>query len=217
MLDFGCGCGRQARQLLCQSTPPQEYLGLDKDAELIEWCQANLASFHQGFSFRHHAVGTPRTGASPSPDQPRVRRFPAAGDHYTLVNAHSVFTHLLADQTLFYLEECARVMTARALFCSTWFLFDARWFAAANPSTISLHVSGDDPTAAVYYDWTWLRQTLRRVGLRIVRVGWTKVPGFQNTIWMARGEQFPDLADGLTPPDTVLGFGSSSVDLVPPR
>ena len=53
VLDFGCGCGRLARQLMLQRHPPADYLGLDLNRAAIDWCGQNLASHAFGFHFRH--------------------------------------------------------------------------------------------------------------------------------------------------------------------
>src|SRR4051794_40460890 len=43
VFDFGCGCGRLARQMIQQQPRPQRYLGVDLNLPLIEWCQQNLS------------------------------------------------------------------------------------------------------------------------------------------------------------------------------
>ena len=37
VLDFGCGCGRVARQLIQQRPSPQRYIGLDVHPGAIAW------------------------------------------------------------------------------------------------------------------------------------------------------------------------------------
>jgi trans-aconitate methyltransferase len=43
VFDFGCGCGRVARQLIQQQPRPQRYLGVDLHAGMVEWCRRELA------------------------------------------------------------------------------------------------------------------------------------------------------------------------------
>jgi SAM-dependent methyltransferase len=38
VFDFGCGCGRVARQLMLQHPRPQRYLGIDLHRGMIAWC-----------------------------------------------------------------------------------------------------------------------------------------------------------------------------------
>ncbi|HZO07354.1 MAG TPA: class I SAM-dependent methyltransferase, partial [Solirubrobacterales bacterium] len=59
VLDFGCGCGRLARQLIQQQPQPQRYLGIDLHPVMVEWCAANLAPAAPQFEFRHHDVHYP--------------------------------------------------------------------------------------------------------------------------------------------------------------
>jgi SAM-dependent methyltransferase len=54
--DFGCGCGRVARQLIQQSPQPRRYLGIDIHAEMIRWCQRALTPVAPQFHFLHHDV-----------------------------------------------------------------------------------------------------------------------------------------------------------------
>src|SRR2546425_460600 len=56
VFDFGCGCGRVARQLIQQRPQPDRYVGVDLHRGMIEWCKANLAPHAPGFEFHHHNV-----------------------------------------------------------------------------------------------------------------------------------------------------------------
>jgi SAM-dependent methyltransferase len=59
VLDFGCGCGRLARQFLQQQPRPGRYLGFDRHAGMIDWCRSQLAPAATTFYFRHHNAWHP--------------------------------------------------------------------------------------------------------------------------------------------------------------
>ncbi len=208
IFDFGCGCGRNARQLMLQAAPPERYVGIDIHRGMIGWCRAHLAPRATGFEFHHHDVWN-RTYA---PENSRNEHLPLTpyGKDFTLVNAHSVFTHLLEHQTRFYLRECRDLLGKGGLLRTTWFFFHRDWFPVLAPHQHCLYVNEIDPTQAVYYDWDFFLELLRELGLKIVDVVWTKKAGYQSALYLAAGDAFEDLAPELTPPPVILGFGPST-------
>ncbi len=206
IFDFGCGCGRNARQLLLQHEPPQRYVGVDVHPGMIRWCQKHLKRRGVDVRFDHHDVWSPTY----APENSRRETLPLRqyGDDFTLVNAHSVFTHLYERQTEFYLEECRALIADRGILRTTWFFFNREWFPVLAPHQHSLFVNDFDPSQAVYYDWGYLLDLLRRLELVIVHVNWTSKPGYQNEVYLAKGTA-EDVSGGFTPPPTVLGFGGS--------
>ena len=54
VFDFGCGCGRVARQLLQQKVVPERYVGIDLNKQSIDWCVENLSRINENFSFHHY-------------------------------------------------------------------------------------------------------------------------------------------------------------------
>ena len=56
VFDFGCGCGRIARQLLQQNPRPHRYVGIDVNSEMIDWCKKHLSPIDTNFQFFHHDV-----------------------------------------------------------------------------------------------------------------------------------------------------------------
>src|SRR5262249_30764548 len=125
VFDFGCGCGRVARQLILQRPQPRRYLGIDLHRGMVAWCRKNLSPIVPQFQFAHHDVFMTNFN---SKSTNRVLPFPANDSEFTLVNAHSVFTHLTEEQIAFYLQECARILRPTGILHSTWFLFDKRNF-----------------------------------------------------------------------------------------
>ena len=191
VFDFGCGCGRLARQLIQQQPRPSRYLGIDLHAGMIAWCDRHLSPLAPNFEFRHHDVYNYHF--NPGSDKPRVLAFPTE-DTFSLVEAWSVFTHLTEDQTVQYLAEVKRILAPSGEFHSTWFLFDkSDGFPMMTDAQNALYVAVVDPSAAVIYDRSWLRRAAEAVGLVIYKV-WPVVPaarGFQWHVLMCESGRRP--------------------------
>ena len=113
VFDFGCGCGRVARQLLQQDPKPRSYVGIDVNNGLVEWCQENLSPVDQNFRFFHHDVYSPNY--APGNRLQLALPLPANDGEFTLVIAHSVFTHLTRTQAEYYLSEIRRILGPRGM------------------------------------------------------------------------------------------------------
>lgn len=183
VFDFGCGCGRVARQLMQQDPRPERYLGIDLHRGMVEWCRTNLEPAAPGFRFVHHDVFS--ASFNPGEDKPMTERFPADSDEFTLVIAHSVFTHLVESQVEHYLREVARILRPDGVLLSTWFFFEKDDFPMMQEWTNALYINLVDPSAAVIFDKTWTRETARKAGLTLVAVQAPKIRGFQWTCTFA--------------------------------
>src|SRR5262249_2466455 len=139
--------------------------------------QREPGAFAPTFEFHHHDVFN--YNFNPGPSKPRVLPFPEPDDSATLVNAFSVFTHLTQEEAPYYLGEVARVLTDRGAFHSTWFLFDKREFPPLQEGIDALYTSYVDPSAAVFFDRSWLRRCARAAGLVITKAKRPDVRGYQ--------------------------------------
>jgi SAM-dependent methyltransferase len=177
IFDFGCGCGRMARQLLQMARPPDRYLGIDLHRGMISWCRQHLEPLHAGFRFHHHDVYNrsfnPLAEAQTAP-------FPVGGERFRVVLAWSVFTHLLQDQVEFYLREAARSLEPNGTLVSTWFLFDRAGFPMLQASQAALYINPVDLSNAVIFDREWFQRVARDVGLTISDV---KPPAIRGYAW----------------------------------
>ena len=184
ILDFGCGCGRLARQLTQQRPRPERYAGLDLHPGMIAWCEENLGPRAPGFTFHHHDVFY--EAFNPGPGKSLWRPFPFGDCEFTLVIALSVFTHLTEDQAEHYLAEVARVLAADGLFMSTWFLFDKRDFPMMQTEQNALFINAADIRNAVIYDRVWLVERAAAAGLTICAAKAPEIRGFHWYISMRR-------------------------------
>ena len=164
VFDFGCGCGRIARQMMLNGRLPLRYLGVDPHKGMIEWCRGNISARAPQFQFRHHDVFQEFMNPDGTFDTVPL---PIADDSVTLFLAWSVFTHLLAPDAEYYLRELARVLSPNGVAVTTWFLFDKRDFPMMQEFQNALYISDFDPTNAVIFDRRWLEQTIANAGLAI--------------------------------------------------
>jgi SAM-dependent methyltransferase len=186
VFDFGCGCGRVARQLIQQQPPPQRYLGVDLHPEMIRWCQANLTPAASSFTFVHHDVF--HESYNPGANKPRSRTLPTSDECATLVIAHSVFTHIVQDDVEFYLHELARILRPDGVARATFFLFDKRAFPMMEPHRNALYTDPFFLTDAVILDREWLRRACDRAGLAIVAAVPPEFRGFQWVLTLMRAD-----------------------------
>ncbi len=181
VFDLGSGCGRLARQLLQQHPRPQNYLGVDLHAGMVEWSRRNLSAVDPNFQFIHHDVyerGFNPGGHALDHSQPLPGRDASA----SLIIAWSLFTHVVQDDITYYLDQCARILRPGGLIRSTWFLFDKRYFPMMQTFQNALYINPVNPTNAVIIDRKWLLETLLSVGLTVASTTPPATRGFQWTI-----------------------------------
>jgi SAM-dependent methyltransferase len=198
VFDFGCGCGRVARQLILQRPRPKRYVGIDLHRGMVEWCQKNLEPVAKGFEFHHHDVFN--VSLNPGEGKPQTAPFPVRPHSFSLVNAHSVFTHLTETQAEHYLRETARILEPTGVLRSTWFVFDKEVFPMMQEFQNALFINDRDPSNAVIFDRAWLRTTASDAGLVIYSITPPAVRGFQWEVRMTPRRKGVEEAE--FPPDT---------------
>jgi SAM-dependent methyltransferase len=176
VFDFGCGCGRLARQMIQQHPRPQRYIGVDRHKGMIEWCRGNLAAHAPGFEFSHHDVFHDQLNPGGTPGHLPL---PACDGEVTLFIGWSVFTHLLEPDTEFYVRELSRVLSPDGIAVTTWFLFDKGDFPMMQEFQNALLINAQDPTNAVIFDKDWMLNQLARAGLVVTAVVPPSIRGFQ--------------------------------------
>ena len=183
VFDFGCGCGRLARQLIQQHPRPGRYKGVDRHKGMVAWCQENLAPLAPGIEFQHHDVFHEALNPTGAPGHLPL---PAADRDVTLFIAWSVFTHLLEPDAEFYLQELGRVLSPTGVAVCTWFMFDKGDFPMMQEFQNALMINATDPTNAVIFDRAWLINQLAKVDLVATRIVPPDIKGFQWTIHLER-------------------------------
>lgn len=121
VLDVGCGVGRIAFALAQFLTPQGSYDGFDNFPSGVEWCQEHYPQHLANFRFQH--VGIFNALYYPFGDiKPSEFIFPYADNTFDLVVLNSVFTHMLPEDVMHYLDEIRRVMAPGGKCFISWFL-----------------------------------------------------------------------------------------------
>jgi SAM-dependent methyltransferase len=209
VLDFGCGCGRLARQMLQQDPRPQRYTGFDLHAGMIRWCERNLTPHAPGFSFVHHDVGNALF--NPGGRKPALLPMPAKSGSISLLIAYSVFTHTVQSHAEYYLREAARVLRPDGVIAASFFLFEKRFFPMMQDFQNALYINADDPWNAVVFDREWLQAVLASLGLGVVRAEPPAVRGFQ---WMLHIRRVATGDPIVTLPEDRAPFGQVRASVV---
>jgi SAM-dependent methyltransferase len=215
VFDFGCGCGRQARQLLLQTPRPRRYVGIDPNREMIAWCRSNLTPADPNFQFRHHDVYSP--SYAPDNSIKLAEPFPVEDGAFSLVLAHSVFTHLTQAQTDYYLHEVARVLAPDGLAFTSWFFFDRRSFPFLAEGRHCLFVDENAPSEAVIFDREWVLEAVRRAGLSVWRTHPPSIAGHQWSVFLTR--RSPGTVDDFPVGDELAEWlcGATAKPMAAPR
>ena len=135
----------------------------------------------------HHDVYN--AGFNPDPHLPWVLPFPVPDRSVSIVEAWSVFTHLLEAQAEHYLDEVARVLTDDGLLICTFFLFDKAGFPFMQESQNALYINETDPTNAVVFDRAWLEAGLAARDLELVRADPPTIRGYHWRLRIGRAGQ----------------------------
>ncbi len=123
VLDVGCGIGRMAIPLT-ESLRGGSYAGFDVGREMVRWCSRHITPLHPEFEFTWAPVYNSKY--NPFGDLSAAEfRFPYPDASFDFAFATSLFTHLVHDEALHYLEETARVLRPGGTCFLTFFLLSA--------------------------------------------------------------------------------------------
>jgi SAM-dependent methyltransferase len=128
LLDWGCGAGRLAVGIREHLGRIRDYHGVDVQAELIEWAQANLAG--PGFRFTCLDVSNERY----NPDGSKERTIAAEPGSIDVLYAYSVFSHMTDEDTAAYLALIGKALTPTGRAMVTCFVEEGVPAWEENPS-----------------------------------------------------------------------------------
>jgi len=187
VLDFGCGIGRVAVQLLSRDQPPRGYLGIDIMPSVIDFCRAEIQPRFPKTVFAL-AAGT-NDHYDRRIDTSVIAQSPAElttqyGGRFTHAFAFSVFTHLYAADFITALRFVGTLIRAGGEFLFTAFTLTAfaRAMIAAGTTDFPLDrheyreegrvMIGDptDPLAFIAYDPSLITAMVAEAGLIITKI-----------------------------------------------
>lgn len=117
-LDFGCGQGRIANGLIFGKYKISEYYGIDTVKSFITWCKNWISKFNSSYTFKHLNAKNSRYNNSAN----SLLSLPLKNNSIDIVFLNSVFSHMLADDVLFYLKEFYRVLVEGGTIYLTGFI-----------------------------------------------------------------------------------------------
>jgi SAM-dependent methyltransferase len=188
VLEIGCGSGRNALALL---TYDVTYQGMDIYRPYISWCTDNIASQNPSFRFHHADIYNGFYNASGKARSDEFR-FPFPDSSFDLIFLTSVFTHMMEDDAIHYIQEISRLLVRGGGMYATFFLLNKESNALmdagkAHPKMETF--SGrtkvalkDDPEAAVGLDEAAILGAIKTSGLD------AKPPAYGS--WSGRSDYF---------------------------
>lgn len=170
-LDVGCGCGAVPIQLnLYSGISPEpmwqgQYHGTDVDRRMINWCEKHLGSAHMHFT--HHDYWS----ATYNPSGTRRLSFDVPDGWADVILMKSVLTHLLPEDTDFYLQETKRTLAPTGTAVLTAMLFEEitpeirSRYPHEGKGGIYRFLRPDSPESSIALHRTWVDERMREAGL----------------------------------------------------
>jgi ubiquinone/menaquinone biosynthesis C-methylase UbiE len=124
VLDIGCGCGRVAIHL-ADYLAQGRYVGIDNLKKLITWCNNNIRPKYPDIEFQYVDVYSGEYNKQGSIQASRFF-FPFPDNHFNMVFAVSLFTHMFLPDIDRYLQEISRILKPGGKIYATYFLLESR-------------------------------------------------------------------------------------------
>ena len=173
IVELGCGCGRIARPLKgawFQGT----YVGVDIDSEMIEYCRSHFPKERFRFVHSPHKSATYSSRRQKTaPGKSAALRI-ADANSKDFIFSISLYSHLLEEELLEYLQESARILRVGGIMQMTFFCMDHinlgdRWtFKRAKGN--SYIENQKYPEAAVAYTENYIRKLVGEIGFGEITV-----------------------------------------------
>ena len=175
IVDLGVGCGRYAQHVRDRRyygrTFAGSYLGIDIDAEALQWCREHYDDRFEFVQSTHDSSSYVNDLASSS-----AYRIPRDDATVDFMFGVSVFSHLLEETAMDYLREGARILRPGGVLAMTCFCVDLPSVTMGDRQSFEHRIgrtyiqSRRQPTAAVAYESKVLIDMALEAGFHEARV-----------------------------------------------
>jgi SAM-dependent methyltransferase len=171
IVEIGCGCGRIASPLN-QDYFKGTYLGIDIDAEMVQYCRSHFPA--DRFTFRlspHRSTVYGVENATHEDSAPFVIGDPNSKD---FIFSTSLFTHLLEEELRFYMRESFKALRPNGRIFMSFFCLDyvnkgGRWTFSHQVGRAHVE-SAKYPEAAIAYTAQYIEEVARECEFREVSI-----------------------------------------------
>ncbi|RCX01078.1 class I SAM-dependent methyltransferase [Schleiferia thermophila] len=191
ILDVGCGIGRLAVSLTDVLGTRGKYEGFDIVESGINWCKKNISTKFSNFNFMHIPAFNTLYNTKINIRSSHLK-FPYPDCYFDIAVATSVFTHMLYDDMIHYIEEIQRTLKPGGRAMITFFIIDENSKKHMNNSEINFRFTRGNyfimdekvPEANVAYSEELINEIFRQrhfdILLRIPG-SWSTAPIYRNS------------------------------------
>ena len=185
ILEIGCGCGTAALSL-SEYLNAGGYTGTDIEEVSLQACKSNRRLLDKDFSFDFLDVYNPEynpKGSTPAKDY----RFPYEDATFDVVFLSSVFTHMLTEDVINYIQEIGRILRPGGFCVTTVLLMNHGENPRVFPYRQQMHYSVNQsmPEVAVGYDLEFFTTEYKKVNMSLTRMPLTDT-GFPQDVLIFR-------------------------------
>lgn len=123
VVELGCGCGRMARPLFENPTFRGQFVGIDIDDEMLDWCRRHMQRPNFSWLKSEHRSSVYSQGNNVVKSS--FWTIPLEDNSVDFVYSTSLFTHLLEPQVDNYLREAHRILKPKQRLRMTFFSLDS--------------------------------------------------------------------------------------------
>ena len=138
VLDVGCGQGRLPIGII-HAIGKIDYLGVDVDFRMIDWCKHNIEKNYPSFKFKHLNFYNERY----NPNGRMINHYPLyTALEFDIIYLCSVFTHMTEEDMRIYLRDFSHILKKKGKIFFTAFVEDDVPDISINPENYCMKCSG---------------------------------------------------------------------------